>query len=217
MNGQTDEIDDIEALLPWYAAGALEARDVARVEAALERRPELRASLALVREDRDETITLDESLGAPSADVWTRVLAVAQAEPRKPSFSARVSAWMGFGGEARLNRLVWAGAAAAIVVILAQGVAITQLLPRQANPNFGVAAGPARVGAEALVQFTPDARLDQVSAFLREHKAVITDGPRAGFYRLSIGDKPLAGDDLKALLATLGQSAVVKLALPGGK
>ena len=38
-----EEIEAIEAMLPWYAAGTLDPRDAKRVEEALARRPDLRA------------------------------------------------------------------------------------------------------------------------------------------------------------------------------
>jgi len=73
--------DEIEALLPWYAAGALSYEDRVRVETALEARPELRLSLATLEEDRDETVALNQTLGAPRADVWARIAQAATPRP----------------------------------------------------------------------------------------------------------------------------------------
>jgi anti-sigma factor RsiW len=61
-----DELGAIEELLPWYAAGTLDAAATRRVEEALAREPKLQTSLRLAREDRDETIMLNERLGAPA-------------------------------------------------------------------------------------------------------------------------------------------------------
>jgi anti-sigma factor RsiW len=215
MNENTDEIDEIEALLPWYAAGALKPAEALRVEAALERRPDLRASLALIREDRGETIALNESLGAPGPDVWTRVLAVAEAEPRKPGLGERVAAWLGLGADARAGRLAWIGGAAAVVIAV-QAVAILALAP--SGPGYRVASGPSANarGAVVMVQFAPDARLDLVAAFLKAHDATIIDGPRGGFFRLRVGETPLTAEETKAMIAALTASPIVKTALPAG-
>ena len=61
--------DDIEALLPWYAAGTLDAREADQVEAAVAADAELARRLDLVREEMTEAILLNEALGVPSARV----------------------------------------------------------------------------------------------------------------------------------------------------
>src|SRR3979411_2155961 len=61
------EPSEIEMLLPWHAAGTLNARDVRRVDEALARDPELAKQYAAIREEYAETIDLNESLGAPTA------------------------------------------------------------------------------------------------------------------------------------------------------
>src|SRR5262249_6783003 len=48
------EPGDIEALLPWHAAGTLDSRDARRVEEALARDPELARRYDLVREELAE-------------------------------------------------------------------------------------------------------------------------------------------------------------------
>jgi len=64
----TEELpDDAEliALLPWYAAGTLDAKKAARIEAALAGDPALRASLARVEEERAADIQRNEALDSP--------------------------------------------------------------------------------------------------------------------------------------------------------
>jgi len=58
------EPSEIERLLPWHAAGTLNARDARRVDEALARDPELAKQYAVIREEYAETIHLNESLGA---------------------------------------------------------------------------------------------------------------------------------------------------------
>jgi anti-sigma factor RsiW len=68
--------DDIEALLPWYAAGTLDVREADQVEAALATDAELTRRLGLVREEMTEAVVLNESLGVPSARVMEKLFQV---------------------------------------------------------------------------------------------------------------------------------------------
>src|SRR3981189_683792 len=87
------EPSEIETLLPWHAAGTLNARDARRVEEALARDPELAKQYAVIREEYAETIHLNESLGAPSVRAMQKLFAAIDGEPeRKPSMSAGLSA-----------------------------------------------------------------------------------------------------------------------------
>ena len=67
MINKEPERHEIEALLPWHAAGTLNRRDADRVEQALAGDRELSRRYDLVREELAETIHLNETLGAPSA------------------------------------------------------------------------------------------------------------------------------------------------------
>jgi anti-sigma-K factor RskA len=210
------QMDEIEALLPWYAAGTLDARDAKRVDEALADRPDLAASLALIKEDRDETIALNERLGAPSGAAWARVLATAKIEPRKIGLFARLGAVLGLGAGGNPTRLAWAAAAAAVVILL-QAAAIVALLPDSRGASYRTAseAPPKAEGANVIVAFAPDARLEEVGAWLKEHDASIVEGPRGGgMYRLRVGDKVLKPDEMAALLAELGKAPVVRAVLP---
>ena len=70
-------------LLPWHAAGTLNARDARRVEEALARDPELARQYAVIREEYAETIGLNETLGAPSARAMQKLFAAIDAEPAR--------------------------------------------------------------------------------------------------------------------------------------
>src|SRR6202521_4472970 len=90
------EPSEMEMLLPWHAAGTLNARDARRVDEALARDPELARQYAVIREEYAETIGLNESLGAPSARAMQKLFAAIDGEPaRKPAasldFSTRVA------------------------------------------------------------------------------------------------------------------------------
>jgi anti-sigma-K factor RskA len=74
------ERHEIEALLPWYAAGTLSRHDADRVEQALAGDPELARRYDLVREELAEIIHLNETLGAPSARAMEKLFAAIDAE-----------------------------------------------------------------------------------------------------------------------------------------
>jgi hypothetical protein len=213
-----EDFDAILGLLPWYAAGSLALDDAKRVEEALARRPELQASLRLIEEERAETIALNEGLGAPAASGWDRVLAGVQAEPHKPGLKARLAALaaiVGLGPEPDRTRLAWAGVAVAVVIAL-QSATILSLLPTRNGASYQTASEPASTaaGANVLIAFAPDARLDEVGAFLQAHHALIVEGPRGGLYRVRVGDASLTKEQLAALIAELGASPLVRTALP---
>ena len=80
------EPSEIEMLLPFHAAGTLNARDARHVEETLARDPELARQYAVIREEYAETIHLNESLGAPSMRAMQKLCAAIDAEPaRQPS------------------------------------------------------------------------------------------------------------------------------------
>src|SRR6516165_4232914 len=74
------ERHEIEALLPWHAAGTLSRCDADRVEQALSDDPELARHYDLVRQEFAETIHLNERLGAPSARAMEKLFAAIDAE-----------------------------------------------------------------------------------------------------------------------------------------
>ena len=80
MTKNETERRDIEALLPWHAAGTLNRRDAQRVETALEQDQDLARQFELVREELGETIHLNETLGAPSARAMEKLFAAIDAE-----------------------------------------------------------------------------------------------------------------------------------------
>src|SRR6201991_587367 len=86
------EPSEIETLLPWHAAGTLNARDARRVEEALARDSELAKQYAVIREEYAETIGLNETLGAPSVRAMQKLFAAIDGEPaQQPSTRSRLS------------------------------------------------------------------------------------------------------------------------------
>lgn len=89
---------EIEMLLPWYAAGTLNPRDVRKVEEALARDVELARQYAVIREEYAGTIELNGSLGAPSVRAMQKLFAAIDAEPARklasPGLMARFTGYV---------------------------------------------------------------------------------------------------------------------------
>jgi hypothetical protein len=221
------EPSEIEMLLPFHAAGTLNARDTRRVEEALASDPELARQYAVIREEYAETISLNESLGAPSARAMQKLFAAIDGEPeRKPSvsvsFSARVSEFF-----ARLSprTLAWSASLGAVALLLQAGVIGTVLMKNQ-TASFQTASlslddksssGPITRGLEftptrALVQFTPEARIADITALLDNYQAKIVDGAKGGMFQLQF-DKAMNKDETAGLLGRLQREKIVKLAV----
>jgi len=80
MINKEPERHEIEELLPWHAAGTLSRRDADRVEQALAGDRELARRYKLVRQELEETIHLNETLGVPSARAVEKLFAAIEAE-----------------------------------------------------------------------------------------------------------------------------------------
>src|SRR4029453_11788582 len=111
------ERHEIEALLPWHAAGTLSRRDADRVEQALAGDRELARRYDLVREELAETIHLNETLGAPAARAREKLFAAIDAEEaraprRRRSFdlAGRISEFL---SSFTPRTLAWSATAAA--------------------------------------------------------------------------------------------------------
>ena len=82
INHETSEREQVEVLLPWYAAGTLSQLDAERVEQTLAGDRELAREFELVREECYETIHLNESHGTPSTRAVQKLFAAIEAEVR---------------------------------------------------------------------------------------------------------------------------------------
>jgi hypothetical protein len=221
------EPSEIEVLLPWHAAGTLNARDARRVEEALARDPELARQYAAIREEYAETIHLNESLGAPSSRAMQKLFAAIDAEPeRKPKASSRIAAAISqFFARLSPRTLAWSAGVGAFALVLQAGV-IGAVLMKNQNSTFQTAsidlgersapitrdlggAAPPRL----LVRFTPDARLADITALLDTYQASIVDGAKGGLFRLQFGNSTMGATDVAALVARLRKEKIVNLAV----
>jgi anti-sigma factor RsiW len=211
---QTDrEPTELEALLPFHAAGTLNLRDARRVDEALANDPELARQYAAIQDEYAETILLNESLGAPSSRAMQKLFAAIDAEPkRKASFNPLMKV-AGFLSSLSPRTLAYAGVAGAVLVLLQAGVIGTVLVKDRADGNFQTAAFPVQstAGTFALLRFAPDAKADDITQLLDTYKATVVSGPKAGMFRVKFGDKSLSKQDAAQLLTRLQAEKIVSM------
>lgn len=214
------EREELDLLLPWYAAGTLDADDHARVDAALKTDEALARSLALVHDDLNAAVSVAETEPVPtSAEV--RFLAQldqeidrtrrVQAEPASPASDgllARAAAWISgtvFGGAP--HNMALAAAAMVMVIAIQAGVIGTLVgTGEDVEPGFVTASGeaqtPALSGSVFLVRFAVGTDMTALSAFLAEEGARLADGPLdGGFFKVRFDAEDARDDD--ALAAAL--------------
>ena len=172
MINKEPERHEIEALLPWHAAGTLNRRDADRVEQALAGDRELARRYDLVREELAETIHLNETLGAPSARAMEKLFAAIDAEEaraprRQRSFdlAGRISEFLsGFTP----RTLAWSATAAAVAIVV-QAAVITTVVVKEHGAPGGIEPGRARRldGSYAVVRFAPQATFSRHHQFPR--------------------------------------------------
>lgn len=216
------EPGEIELLLPWHAAGTLNARDARRVEEALASDPALAKQYAAIRGEYEETIHLNESLGAPSARAMQKLFAAIDAEPARASGSLPLSARVAtFFATLSPRTLAWSASLGAIALLLQAGIIGAVLMKTQtstfqtASLSTGApitrelgAVAPAR----ALVRFTPEARVADITALLDSYQASIIGDAKGGMFRLQF-DKAMSQDELTSLLGRMQREKFVNLAV----
>ena len=213
---QAPERAEIEALLPWHAAGTLSRRDAQRVEAALAQDAELARRYALVREELAETIHLNETLGAPSARAMEKLFAKIDAEaPRPHRASLNIGAWLadliaGFSP----RTLAWSASAAALLILLQAALIAGVTIKQRPGAGYQTASAPAATAAEgayALVRFAPQASADDITRFLQANKLTVVGGPApdTGMFKLRVAVTGLPKEELARIVKRLQQDQVV--------
>ena len=137
---QITEREAVEALLPWYESGQLDAEDTKRVEAYLSAHPDIASQLALVEEERIEAVQMNEARGTPAAGALDRLMeTIEEHEVANPSLAATKTALWGWAskmlGAPVPASMQWVAAAAAVLIVV-QGVSLGVLM------TSGVPQGP---------------------------------------------------------------------------
>lgn len=210
---------EIEALLPWYAAGTLAPEEARRVEAALDRDPELASHLARIHEERDASIRSAEALGLPSSRAATKLFAALDAEPARAASVRAGSGMLSRAGEwlaALRPQTLALAAGAALLLVAVQGGFITGALLRGGETYSTASGGDAVAGAYVLVAFQPEARAAQIGTLLQGVSGHIVDGPYpGGLFKIRIGTADMPEAERTATLARLKDASdVVRMAAP---
>src|SRR6266568_7826151 len=217
MHTTSDDRRDIEALLPWHAAGTLSRRDTQRVDAAIEGDEDLARQFALVREELAETIHLNETLGAPSARAMEKLFAAIDAEEarsprRQRSFDlgGRISEFL---SSLTPRTLAWSATAAAVAILVQAAVIASVVVKEQGSASGpGLASAP-NEGSYAVVRFAPQATANDITNFLGAYKAKLVDGPlKMGgqLYRIRLSETKLPKDEVGKIVQQMqAESKVV--------
>jgi len=200
VNGGTSERQEIEALLPWHAAGTLSRRDAERVESALANDRELAHHYDVVREELNETIRLNESLGAPSSRAMEKLFAAIDAEgaraPRRAplDLTGRLAEFLSsFSPRA----LAWSAGAAALA-LLVQAAVLTAVVLNEHSVTEGPVLASASNGevTEAVVRFAPQANAAEITNFLEAYKVALVDGPKKGLFTIRFMGPRVSRDEM---------------------
>jgi len=186
----------VQALLPWYARGQLDAEEMNEVQEHLLRCPACRAELEAER-PLQTLMSLPAVHAAGDVEAgWARM----GARLRTETAPARPAGWM-----------AWA--------LGAQGCAIAVLLAVLALPHVqepaykGLSAASSGASAEALIMFRPDASEQRIRELLQAHGAEVVGGPtESGAYRLRLSGgvqslPALRAEPIVTLAESLGPGA----------
>jgi anti-sigma-K factor RskA len=215
MSTKEREPSEIELLLPWYAAGTLDASDARKVEAALATDAELASRYEWVRAEFAQESYVNETAGEPPAGDAETLFAKIDALParrRAASFdlSARIAEFLA-GLSPRT--LAWSALAAALAIALQAGLLAGLVLKQMTPGGYETASAPRSVagdGAQVLIRFKPDATAAAIAAFLETNELRIVEGPYSGqLYRVRVAPAKLAKDDLARIVTTLQSDKVV--------
>jgi hypothetical protein len=220
------EPGEIELLLPWHAAGTLNARDSRRVDEALARDPELARQYAVIPEEYAETIDLNESLGAPSsARAMQKLFAAIDAEPAQAQANRHpldvAARFTTFFTNLSPRTLAWSASAAALIVFLQAGVIGTVLMSDRpasfetasSNTDEPMTRGFVIGLPRALVRFVPGARFSDITALLDRYQASVVDGGKDGMFKLQFGNSAMSKDEVAGLISRLQNEKIVSLAV----
>jgi hypothetical protein len=209
------EPSEIELLLPWYAAGTLDARESQQVEAALAADPELARHYEWVVAELAQETHVSEAAGEPSGRDVKILFAKIDASPAPRSRSsidigARIAEFL---ASLSPRTLAWSAMAAALAIVLQAGLLAGIMLKEKSPGGYETASAPTNVpgeGSYVLLRFQPQASAADVANFLETNKLSIVGGPSAGgLYRVRVAPTKLAKVDLTRIVATLQDNKVV--------
>jgi anti-sigma-K factor RskA len=209
------EPSEIEMLLPWYAAGTLDAAEARQVEAALAADPELAQRYEWVRTEFAQETSINAAAGEPSADDVKTLFAKIDALPaaRRPAASSGLAQRIAeFLASLSPRTLAWSAMAASLAIVLQAGL-IAGIAYKESTGGYQTASVPANTasdGAYVLMRFQPQASAGDIAAFMETNKLSIVGGPFGGaLYRVRVAPTKLSKDDLARIVTTLQSDKVI--------
>jgi len=202
--------DDLELLLPFYAAGKLSPPETRRIEARLTGDAGFRRRLDLIEEERGQTVLLNDSIAPPLSATRERLFAMIDAEiAATPAGRAAhqgnhdgiaaggqeglrggLRAWLaGLAAAITPRAMGYAVAGLAALAIVQAGVLAHLASAGRDRPDVYVTASApvAPGGVHVLARFAPGVTMTAVAAWLRDNGMRIVDGPKPGdLWRLRI-------------------------------
>jgi anti-sigma factor RsiW len=215
-NKATNEPSEIELLLPWYAAGTLNRREAAEVEAALANDPELARRLEWVRTEFAQEIYINEEAASPPDNDVKALFAKIDALPaRRPAAAASSLAERiaEFFAALSPRTLAWSAMAAGLAIVLQAGLIAGFVFKTTAPGGYETASAPASTpsdGAYVLIRFQPQATAADIASFLAANKLSIVEGPSGGeLYRVRVAPTKLAKPELTDIVKKLQDDKVI--------
>jgi hypothetical protein len=200
-----------ELLLPWYATGKLDASARTEVENALERSPELRMQLDLIRHESRETVASHEAMAMPQSDATKTFMAMIQKEaPPRTAGLHRFGGFMEWLSLQLSGPPRWAVAAAVMAIIVQSTLLGGFIIERQTGIyHTASGGGETRIaGTLVLVRFADSATLGDLGKRLAALDIAIVDGPKAGgLFTLRIGPENMPAAERSKKTAELQANA----------
>ena len=215
---KASEREEIEALLPWHAAGTLSRREAQKVEQALAGDAELAIQYETVRQDLVETIGLNESLGAPSARAMQRLMADIEADTstaRRARSSFNLGEWLSDRLSSFSPRtLAWSATAAALAIVLQAGLLAGMFVNDRQGGPFITASAPVeqtvKPGTDALISFAPTATAAEITRLLQTYKMAIVEGPTGEMYTVRLAVTGIPKEELAKVIKQLQDEKAVR-------
>jgi anti-sigma-K factor RskA len=215
------EREEIEALLPWHAAGTLSRRDAQKVEHALASDTDLATQYSLIRDELVETIGLNESLGAPSARAMQKLMAdiEADASTRRTSSAFNLGEWLSEKLSSFSPRmLAWSASAAALAIVLQAGLLAGMFVnERQGDRSYttaSVSEAHQPKGTEALISFAPQASAAEITKLLQTYKMSIVEGPAGEIFTVRLAMTGMPKEELARIVKQLQDEKTVRFVGP---
>lgn len=204
-----------DLLAPWRVVDRLDEDDAALFDRLMREDPRLAHGLDLAAEERDATVDANEALPTPS--VAARDALFARIAEERPA--SGFAGWLaGVIQSLSPSALAWSATAAACLIVVQAGLLAFQLTPdegRFTTASHGQGAEPA--GQRALVAFAPTATAEEIAALLREERAEIVGGPKAGgMFVIRLAGVETDSELAAALDRLRARGATVRVAVPAG-